>query len=138
MSIFTKRNPIAAANDTALVMSSLGGDRNAFCEIVTRYQNLLCSLAYSAVGDIKHSEDIAQEVFVEAWKKLDTLLDPEKLKSWLCGILRFKVSHYRRKEQRQPLKDAQELDEKDFNESGEGKEGFKGAYYFGFYDCMAT
>ena len=121
MSIFTKRDQITGANDTVLVISSLGGDRNAFCEIVTRYQNLLCSLAYSAVGDIKHSEDIAQEVFVEAWKKLDTLLDPEKLKSWLCGILRFKVSHYRRKEQRQPLNDAQELDEKDFNESNHEK-----------------
>jgi RNA polymerase sigma factor (sigma-70 family) len=117
MSIFKKRNPIKCANDAILVMSSLGGDRHAFCEIVTRYQNLLCSLAYSAVGDIKHSEDIAQEVFVEAWKKLDTLLDPEKLKSWLCGILRFKVSHYRRKEQRQPIKDAQELDESDVNQS---------------------
>ncbi|WP_293751121.1 sigma-70 family RNA polymerase sigma factor [uncultured Paraglaciecola sp.] len=121
MSIFTKSNPITGANDAVLVLSSLGGDRHAFCEIVSRYQNLLCSLAYSAVGDIKHSEDIAQEVFVEAWKKLDTLLDPEKLKSWLCGILRFKVSHYRRKEQRQPIKYAQELDESDFNELGHEK-----------------
>ena len=95
-------------------MASLGGDRDAFCEIVSRYQNLLCSLAYSSVGDIKHSEDIAQEVFVEAWKKLDSLLAPEKLKSWLCGILRFKLSHHRRKEEKQPLKDADEIENADF------------------------
>jgi len=113
MSIFKKRTQIADYNDTALVMASLGGDRDAFCEIVTRYQTLLCSVAYSSVGDLKHSEDIAQEAFVEAWKKLDSLRDPEKLKSWLCGILRFKVSHFHRKEAKQPVKDADELDELD-------------------------
>lgn len=111
MSLFKKTNPIAGANDAALVMYALAGDRDAFCEIVSRYQNLLCSLAYSSVGDIKHSEDIAQEAFVEAWKKLDTLRDPEKLKSWLCAILRFKVSHYRRKEATQAVKNAEELAE---------------------------
>jgi hypothetical protein len=51
MSVFAERNPIMGANDAVLVMSSLRGDRNTFCEIVTRHQNLLCSLAYSVVGD---------------------------------------------------------------------------------------
>lgn len=113
MSIFKKRNPMIDTSDAGLVMASLGGDRDAFCKIVARYQNLLCSLAYSSVGDLKHSEDIAQEAFVEAWKKLDTLNDPEKLKSWLCGILRFKASHFRRKEATQPVKGADELSELD-------------------------
>lgn len=117
MSIFKKRPPAVKADDSSLVMNSLGGDREAFCQIVTRYQNLLCSLAYSSVGDIKHSEDIAQEVFVEAWKKLSTLHDPEKLKAWLCGILRFKVSHFRRKEDRQATKYAEEIDEHQLPES---------------------
>ena len=111
MGIFKKRNLIANSNDETLVMYSLGGDRDAFCAIVARYQSLLCSLAYSFVGDFKHSEDIAQEAFVEAWKKLDTLRDPEKLKSWLCGILRFKASHHRRKEANQAIKGAEEVEE---------------------------
>ena len=81
MNIFKNRTQIINSSDAALVMASLGGDRDAFCEVVTRYQNLLCSLAYSSVGDLKYSEDIAQETFVEAWKKLDTLREPEKLKS---------------------------------------------------------
>jgi RNA polymerase sigma factor (sigma-70 family) len=96
--MFRKRIALNTADDATLVMHSLGGNRDAFCEIVTRYQNLMCSLAYSSVGDIKQSEDIAQEAFIDAWTKLDTLRDPEKLKAWLCGILRFKVSHHRRKE----------------------------------------
>jgi len=84
------------SSDTALVMASLGGDRRAFGEIVSRYQSLLCSLAYSSVGDLNHSEDIAQEAFVEAWGKLDTLREPAKLKAWLWGILRFNVSRFHR------------------------------------------
>ncbi|MCJ8320473.1 MAG: sigma-70 family RNA polymerase sigma factor [Colwellia sp.] len=117
MNFFRKRKTTIDDNDSNLVMYSLGGDRDAFCQIVTRYQNLLCSLAYSSLGDIKHSEDMAQEVFVEAWKKLDTLQDPEKLKAWICGILRFKISHFRRKEERQPIKGADELDEHKLAES---------------------
>lgn len=111
MSIVRKSPSIVETNDSNLVMYSLGGDRDAFCKIVSRYQTLLCSLAYSSVGDIKHSEDIAQEVFVEAWKKLDSLHDPEKLKAWLCGILRFKVSRYFRTEENQLTKHAVELDD---------------------------
>lgn len=117
MNIFKKRPTIIESNDSSLVMYSLGGDRDAFCKIVTRYQNLLCSLAYSSIGDIKHSEDIAQEVFIEAWKKLDSLHEPEKLKAWLCGILRFKVSRHRRKESKQPVKNAEEIDEQKLAES---------------------
>ena len=121
MPIFKKRESINEAADAALVMYSLGGDRDAFCAIVSRYQNLLCSLAYSSVGDIKYSEDIAQEAFVEAWKKLDTLRDPEKLKSWLCGILRFKVSHFRRKEDKQAINDAQVIESEDIHVSSQSK-----------------
>ncbi len=121
MSLFKRRKPSIDWNDADLVMASLGGDRDAFCTIVTRYQNLLCALAYSAVGDLKHSEDIAQETFIDAWKKLDTLRDPEKLKSWLCGIVRFKASHFRRKEVTQPATDAHALDDYEHELPAQGK-----------------
>ncbi len=110
MKSFKQKKSLSNFDDASLVLTSLGGDREAFCEIVVRYQNLLCSLAYASLGDLKQSEDIAQEVFVEAWQKLDSLRDPEKLKSWLCGILRFKVSHYLRKESGQPIKNADEIE----------------------------
>ncbi|TMP81550.1 sigma-70 family RNA polymerase sigma factor [Pseudoalteromonas phenolica] len=97
-------------DDAALVLRALGGNKNAFCEIVERYQTLLCSLAYSAVGDIKYSEDLAQDAFVEAWRKLDTLHDPNKLKAWLCGILKFKISHHYRKQASNAEKHSEQLD----------------------------
>lgn len=108
-------------SDESLVIACLSGDRQAFGTIVTRYQRMLCSVAYSSLGSLAASEEVAQEAFVEAWKKLETLREPEKLKSWLCGILRFKISHYRRKESRQPVCEAENLDEVVGMESGEDR-----------------
>ncbi len=106
-------------DDASLVMACLEGEHQAFGKIVTRYQRLLCSLAYSSLGNLGESEDVAQEAFVEAWKKLGSLREPEKLKSWLCGILRFKVSHHRRKEARQPIRHAGEFHEVGILESND-------------------
>lgn len=95
---------IEQTSDAALVAACLAGKRSAYGEIVERYQRLLCSLAYSAMGSLSDSEDMAQEAFVEGWKKLATLREPEKLRAWLCGILRFKVSHRRRSDAREPVR----------------------------------
>lgn len=121
MTMLKQKKAVNKTDDVTLVLTSLGGDRDSFCEIVARYQNLLCSLAFASIGDIKQSEDLAQEVFIEAWLKLDTLREPEKLKSWLCGILRFKISHYLRKEKNQPARDAENIEEQilaDFSNLG--------------------
>ena len=77
-----------AHSDTELVLQSLNGSREAFCQIVEQYQSLICSLAYSATGSVTQSEDVAQETFVVAWKQLRQLREPEKLRSWLCSIAR--------------------------------------------------
>ncbi|MDQ8180722.1 sigma-70 family RNA polymerase sigma factor [Pelagicoccus sp. SDUM812005] len=107
-----KENPaFIDASDESLVIACLGGDRQAFGKIVTRYQRMLCSVAYSSLGSLSASEEVAQEAFVEAWKKLGSLREPEKLKSWLCGILRFKISHRRRKDARQPVFEAEGSEE---------------------------
>ena len=101
---------IDAMTDADLVTASLAGDRDAFAQIVERYQRLLCSLAYSATGSFTESEDIAQETLVAAWRQLAQLREPEKLRSWLCGILRHQVGRSRRREGREPVRRADELD----------------------------
>ena len=108
MKLFKKHKLKAQSTDESLVMYSLGGDRDAFCQIVDRYQNLLCSIAYSSVGQVQLSEDLAQETFIEAWKSLANLEDPNKLKAWLCGILRFRISAHFRKSSKQPSDLAEE------------------------------
>jgi RNA polymerase sigma factor (sigma-70 family) len=89
--------------DAELVARSLAGDREAFGQIVARYQGLVCSLAYSATGSLTHSEDLAQETFVSAWKDLRLLREPLKLRSWLCRIARNRIVDSFRREGRQPV-----------------------------------
>ena len=63
--------------DAELVSRSLTGDRDAFSRIVSRYQTLICSLAYSRIGNLGQSEDVAQETFITAWKHLRLLREPD-------------------------------------------------------------
>jgi RNA polymerase sigma factor (sigma-70 family) len=100
-------------SDAELVEGCLQGDREAFAQIVERYQRLLCSLAYAATGRFSESEDLAQEAFVTAWQGLGKLKEPAKLRPWLCGILRNTVSHSRRREHRDPIRHAGEVEDLD-------------------------
>ena len=91
--------------------ASLEGDKDAFGEIVKRYQALVCSITYSMTGDIALSEDLAQETFVTAWQRLRFLRDPSRLKAWLCGIARNTARMALRKRVRDPLHRAAPLTE---------------------------
>jgi len=99
------------ASDAELVRRSLAGDRDAFGQIVIRYQTLLCSLAYSATGSLRESEDLAQETFVTAWRQLADLREPEKLRSWLCRIARNLACDGLRRQAREPVDHAESLEE---------------------------
>jgi len=102
-------------SDEQLVAQTLEGDREAFGRIVSRYQNLICSLAYSAMGNLGQSEDVAQETFITAWRHLQRLKEPSRLRSWLCGILKNRVYKALRREGREmtgvaePLESADEV-----------------------------
>lgn len=97
-------------DDAELVAGTLSGDRNAFSKIVSRYQSLICSLAYSATGSLSQSEDLAQETFIAAWKHLRHLRERHKLKAWLCGIARNRINNCLRREGREPLREAEPLE----------------------------
>jgi RNA polymerase sigma factor (sigma-70 family) len=98
-------------DDSRLVAESLAGSKEAFRLIVERYQTLICSLAYSATGDIGRSEDVAQETFINAWRNLRSLREPGKLRGWLCGIVRNRIQRSFRDEGRDPVRAAGPLDE---------------------------
>ncbi len=96
-------------SDRRLVELHLSGDRSAFRQIVERYQAMVCALGLSACGDIGRSEDLAQEVFVAAWKQLPALREPEKLRGWLAGIARNLGHNSFRRQQRTPTAQAEPL-----------------------------
>ena len=101
---------VAANNDAELVQGTLAGNRDAFGQIVSRYQSLICSLAYSATGSLGQSEDLAQETFITAWKHLGHLRERSKLRAWLCGIARNRINNFLRREGREPIREAESLE----------------------------
>ena len=70
--------------DAELVAESRRGNREAFGQIVRRYQGMVAGVTYSVCGDLHRSEDLAQETFIAAWKSLAEINEPEKLSPWLC------------------------------------------------------
>ena len=102
--------PVAVNNDAELVNGTLAGNRDAFSQIVSRYQSLICSLAYSATGSLGQSEDLAQETFITAWKRLSHLRERDKLRAWLCGIARNRINNFLRREGREPVREAESLE----------------------------
>ena len=102
---------VLANNDADLVSGTLSGDRDAFAKIINRYQSLICSLTYSATGNLGHSEDLAQETFISAWKHLSQLRERDKLRSWLCGIARNRINNFLRREGREPIHQAEPLED---------------------------
>jgi RNA polymerase sigma factor (sigma-70 family) len=106
----TETMAATACNDAELVAETLGGNRDAFSQIVVRYQSLICSLAYSATGSLGQSEDLAQETFITAWRRLRLLREPAKLRAWLCGIARNRINNTLRREGREPLTASEPLE----------------------------
>src|SRR5215471_11092779 len=67
-------------------------------------------MAYSATGSLGQSEDLAQETFITAWKRLRLLREPAKLRSWLCGIARNRINYTLRREGHRPLTVAEPIE----------------------------
>lgn len=99
----------SSLDDRSLVELHLAGDWLAFRQIVERHQGMVCALGVSACGDVGRSEDLAQEVFVAAWKQLPSLREPQKLRAWLAGIARNQIHNSLRRQQRVPTARAEPL-----------------------------
>ena len=74
---------VASSSDADLVRAAARGDKQAFVEIVVRSQAMVCGVALGIVGNIAASEDVAQEAFLTAWRKIHELREPEKLRAWM-------------------------------------------------------
>ena len=74
-----------------------------FEEIVNQYQRDLVNFHYRFVGNRFEAEDLAQDTFIKAYKKFDTLKEPDKLKSWLFQIARNTVIDFFRRNKNKPF-----------------------------------
>ncbi len=74
--------------DAELVASSLRGSDEAFRDLVVRFERPVYALILRMVRDPETAEDLAQEVFVKAYRHLGSYDPRRKFASWL-----FKVAH---------------------------------------------
>jgi RNA polymerase sigma-70 factor (ECF subfamily) len=76
-------------------------DQNAFGELVRRHQSpVRAFLTKMTHGDSHLADDLAQETFLKAWKKLKTFRGEARFSTWLFGIAynEFRGEARRRKE----------------------------------------
>src|SRR5438093_5338360 len=69
-----------------LVRLAQTGDRVAFGELVGRFQGAVFAFALTRVHDPLEAQELAQEVFVHAMRKLPQLRDPRCFAGWLRKI----------------------------------------------------
>jgi RNA polymerase sigma-70 factor (ECF subfamily) len=71
---------------TVLVERAKTGDREAYGELVIRFQNSVYAMALSRVRDPLEAQELAQDVFVHAMRKLPQLRDARCFAGWLRRI----------------------------------------------------
>jgi RNA polymerase sigma factor (sigma-70 family) len=78
----------AARLDAALVARALGGDGGtAFAALVRRHQGTVrAQLQRLTNGDRAWAEDLAQETFLKAWRKLNQFRSQARFSTWLYRI----------------------------------------------------
>lgn len=90
------------AADAERVRAVLAGDRSAFGDLYDRHAGWVRAVAYNATRDLTDAQDLAQEVFLRAYRGLGDLRDHERFGSWLMGIARTAAMEWRRRRARDP------------------------------------
>ena len=72
--------------DFELIKRTLSGDQDAFTILVQRYQQRVHALAWRKTGDFHIAEEITQDTFLRAYRKLGSLKNPNLFAGWLYVI----------------------------------------------------
>lgn len=70
-----------------LVCQAQAGDRGAMDQIYCRYQQHVLSIAYKRLGNWDEAQELSQDVFIQAFRRLDQLQEPEAFGGWLRQIV---------------------------------------------------
>lgn len=100
----TSRSASVAADERGWIAASLNGDREAFAELVRRYQHRVFRLAGRFFRRPEDVEEVAQETFLTAWRKLHTYAERAPFEHWLTRICtRCCYARLRRRPDPEPL-----------------------------------
>lgn len=84
--------------DGELVRAAQAGAQDAFGALVTRYMRPAYLVALSVTGNPEDAEDVAQESFLVALRRLEDNRDPERFGGWLLTIVRNRAKNLLRRE----------------------------------------
>lgn len=96
-------------DDLELVLRARSGDEQAFAALVERYARPVLNFVWRSLGNRAEAEDVAQEVFVKAWRHLPSFKPSgAAFSTWLFQIARNTAIDRLRSLRRRP---AESLDE---------------------------
>jgi RNA polymerase sigma-70 factor (ECF subfamily) len=90
----------AAPSDAELVRKAQAGAAEAFSALVERHQDYVYNSVCYLIGSRPDAEDIAQEVFVSAYRALGRFEGRARFTTWLYGIMLNSVRSYWRRQKR--------------------------------------
>jgi RNA polymerase sigma factor (sigma-70 family) len=102
----------AVTDDATLVAQAASGSEVAFRQLYRAYVRPVYWLAHRLVGNDSDAEDVTQETFLVAWRKIGGLeLAGDSLLPWLVTICRFQAANRIRRQQRDRTHTAAAVDD---------------------------
>ena len=74
-------------NDNEIISKVLNGDKQAYAELVNRYQNYVFTLTLRMIKSREDAEEVAQDIFVKAYRSLADFRGASKFTTWLYTIV---------------------------------------------------
>ena len=83
-------------SDRELIQAVLAGEKAAYEKLYDRYAPLVRAICYDTTRNLADAQDLAQDVFMRAYEKLDRLRNPDRFGKWVVGIARLRCQEWRR------------------------------------------
>ena len=96
---------------------AMAGNRWSFQELVNMFQEDIYRLVYYRTFSQMDAEDITQEVFVQAYRKLESLNDKQKFRAWLYTIAVNRCNDFLRKKKYLSLLQIRSAEEQEIRET---------------------
>jgi RNA polymerase sigma factor (sigma-70 family) len=84
-------------NDSEIISRILRGEQQAYAELVKRYQNFVFTICMRYTSSREDAEEIAQDIFVKAYRNLADFRGEAKFSTWLYTIVNTSCITFLRK-----------------------------------------
>jgi len=78
-------------SDNELLSLLKEGDRNAFTTLYNRYWDKLYAVAYNRLADEYEAEEAVQNIFLDLWKRKETITLTHTLSTYLSAAIKYHV-----------------------------------------------